>query len=99
MLCSTYIVSIHAKAPKEAHMEAARRVLRYLKGNPGQGLLLKVTPDLNVSAFCDSDWGACPLTRRSLSGYFVTIGGSPVSWKTKKQTTVSRSSVELNIVQ
>ena len=51
------------QAPKEAHMEAARGVLRYLKGNPGQGLLLKVTPDLNVSAFCDSDWGACPLTR------------------------------------
>jgi len=82
------------QAPTEAHMEAARRVLRYLKGNPGQGLLLKADADLNVFAFCDSDWGACPLTRRSLTGYFVTIGGSPVSWKTKKQSTVSRSSAE-----
>ena len=63
-LCyAVHILSQFMQAPKEAHMEAARRVLQYLKGNPGQGLLLKVTPDLNVSAFCDSDWGACPLTR------------------------------------
>ena len=57
-------------------------------------MLLKADSDLQVYAFCDSDWGACPLTRRSLTGYFITIGGSPVSWKTKKQSTVSRSSAE-----
>ena len=94
-LCyAVHILSQFMQAPTEAHMEAARRVLRYLKGNPGQGLLLKADADLNVFAFCDSDWGACPLTRRSLTGYFVTIGGSPVSWKTKKQSIVSRSSAE-----
>ena len=65
--------------PKEEHMEAARRVLKYLKGVPGQGLLLKSDTDLKVYAYCDADWGACPLTRRSLNGYFITIGGSPIS--------------------
>ena len=82
------------QAPREEHMEAVRRVLRYLKGTAGNGIFLQAHTDLQVTAYCDSDWGACPLTRRSLTGYFVTVGGSPVSWKTKKQVTVSRSSAE-----
>jgi len=77
--------------PKEQHIDVAKRVLRYLKGAPGQGLLLRRNSDLKVYAYCDADWGACPITRRSLSGYYVAIGGSLVSWKTKRQSIVSRS--------
>jgi len=82
------------KEPKKDHLEVARRVLRYLKGHPGQGVLLQSDSNLQVFAYCDSDWGACPLTRRSPTGFLVTLGGSPISWKTKKQGTVSRSSTE-----
>ena len=89
-----HIISQFMQAPKASHMEAATRVLRYLKGCAGKGLLLKSDCDLQLYAYCDSDWGACPITRRSLTGYFVTLGRSPISWKTKKQTTVSRSSAE-----
>lgn len=76
------------KAPLVAHWEAALRVVRYLKGTFGQGILLKSDPDLQVSVYCDSDWGICPLTCRSLTSYVVLFGGSPVSWKTKKQDTI-----------
>ena len=66
----------------------------YLKGNPGQGILLSSKCDLQLRGWCDADWAGCLLTRRSLTGWLVFLGGSPVSWKTKKQHTVSRSSAE-----
>lgn len=90
---SIHILSQFLHSPRQPHWEAALRVVRYLKQSPGQGILLRPT-SLDISAYCDSDWASCPMTRRSTTGYFITIGGSPVSWKTKKQTTVSRSSAE-----
>lgn len=69
-------------------------VVRYLKGCMGHGIFLKANDTLPSSAFCDSDWSACPITRRSLSAYIVFLGDSPVPWKTKKHDTVSLFSVE-----
>ncbi|KAL6311609.1 hypothetical protein AAG906_003470 [Vitis piasezkii] len=70
--------------PRIEHWEAALRVVRYLKGTPGQGILLRADSDLSLQGWCDSDWAACPVTRRSLSGWLVFLGQSPISWKTKK---------------
>ncbi|RVW69737.1 Retrovirus-related Pol polyprotein from transposon RE2 [Vitis vinifera] len=80
--------------PRIEHWEAALRVVRYLKGTPGQGILLRADSDLSLQGWCDSNWAACPVTRRSLFGWLVFLGQSPISWKTKKQHTVSRSSAE-----
>ena len=90
---SVHILAQFLSNPQVAHWDAALRVLRYIKGYPGQGILLSKSA-LQLNAFCDSDWAACPLTRRSLTGYIVLLGTSPVSWKTKKQPTVYRSSSE-----
>ncbi|KAJ4790588.1 Retroelement pol polyprotein-like [Rhynchospora pubera] len=81
-------------APLQIHYAAAVRVVRYLKKNPGQEIVLRADNDLQLYGYCDSDWASCPITRRSLTGYFVLLGDSPISWKTKKQHTVSRSSAE-----
>lgn len=76
------------------HWEAALRVVRYLKGCPRQGIFLKSKPDLQISAYCDSDWSGCPLSRRSLSAYIIFLGDSPIAWRTKKQDCVALTSAE-----
>ncbi|XP_048497665.1 uncharacterized mitochondrial protein AtMg00810-like [Beta vulgaris subsp. vulgaris] len=91
---SVHILSQFLQAPRQEHLDAALRVVRYLKGTPGQGILLRADSDLSLQGWCDSDWAACPITRRSLTGWLVFLGSSPISWKTKKQPTVSRSSAE-----
>jgi hypothetical protein len=89
-----HILAQFMQAPLQIHYDAALRVVRYLKSNPGQGILLRSDSDVLLSGYCDSNWASCPLTRRSLTGYFVLLGCSPISWKTKKQHTISRSSIE-----
>ncbi|WOH00046.1 hypothetical protein DCAR_0519402 [Daucus carota subsp. sativus] len=91
---SVHILSQFMQEPRTEHWEAALRVVRYLKGTPCQGILLRADSELTLQGWCDSDWAACPITRRSLTGWQVFLGNSPISWKTKKQHTVSRSSAE-----
>ncbi|KAK3028174.1 hypothetical protein RJ639_038698 [Escallonia herrerae] len=88
-----HVLSQFMQSPRSQH-NAALRVLRYLKAAPGQGLFLPADSPLQIYAFCDSDWANCPLTHRSVTEYFVSLRNSPISWRTKKQQTVSRSSAE-----
>ncbi|XP_035836808.1 secreted RxLR effector protein 161-like [Helianthus annuus] len=80
--------------PRQSHMDVVMRILRYLKATPGQGILLAKEGGTNLVAYSDSDWLGCPLSRRSRTGYLILLGGAPISWKTKKQSVVSRSSAE-----
>ncbi|CAL1401005.1 unnamed protein product [Linum trigynum] len=75
-------------------MEVAQRILRYLKNAPGQGLFFPSNNSLDLVANREADWGGCQSTRRSTTGYVVTLDGVPVSWRTKKQQVVARSSTE-----
>uniref|UniRef100_A0A7N2LFG1 Retrovirus-related Pol polyprotein from transposon RE2 n=1 Tax=Quercus lobata TaxID=97700 RepID=A0A7N2LFG1_QUELO len=73
---------------------AAHRVLQYVKGSLGKGLFFPAKSDLQVKAFCDADWAGFPNTRRFLTRFHVFLGKS-VSWRSKKQSTVSSSSAEV----
>lgn len=80
--------------PTQDHLNAAHKVLRYLKLAPAQGLFYPRNQELKLRAFCDSDWASCPISRRSMTGYCISLGSSLISWKTKKQAVVSLSSAE-----
>ena len=69
------------QSPTQMHYDAALHVLKYLKGTITQGLFFNNQPTFELEAFYDSDWAACPTTRRSVSGYFILFGGTPISWK------------------
>jgi hypothetical protein len=65
-----------------------------MKGTITSGLQIRKSPASLVSAFADADWAGCPDDRRSTGGFAVFFGPNLVSWTTRKQATVSRSSTE-----
>ncbi|XP_060212082.1 secreted RxLR effector protein 161-like [Lycium barbarum] len=67
-----------------SHMKSASRITRYLKNQPGQGILLSSKNSPVLTAYCDVDWASCPISRRSVTGYLVKLGDSLITWKSKK---------------
>lgn len=81
--------------PRQPHLDVALGCLQYLLLDLGLDIFLSSSASFDLVDFCDSYWGRCPDCRRSIRCYFITLGGSPVSWKSKKQSLVSLSSVEV----
>lgn len=71
-------------SPRDSHVQALYHTLRYVYHTIGQGIILKGAPKLVLQAFSDSDWAACLDSRRSVTGYVLLLGQSPISWKSKK---------------
>ncbi|XP_059650708.1 secreted RxLR effector protein 161-like [Cornus florida] len=89
------IVSQFMHDPGEQHMNAVMRILSYLKSNPGKGVLFtKNAGYQNIDAYTDADWAGAIDDRRSTSGYFTFVGGNLITWRSKKQNVVARSSAE-----
>jgi len=91
---STQQLSQFLTSPTEKHYMTATRILKHLKKCPGQGLFFPRHSSLFLSGFSDADWAGCLDSRRSISSKFFFLGNSLISWRTKKQLTVSRSSSE-----
>ena len=88
------VVSQFMQSPSVDHMAAVMRILAYLKSAPGKGILYKCHGHMRIEGFTDADWAGDVTDRRSTSGYFTFVGGNLVTWRSKKQNVVSRSSAE-----
>lgn len=88
-------VCLHMHQSCDVHWSLVKRILRYVRGTVRHGLQLFVqNTATDIIAYSDADWAGCPDTRRSTSGYCVFLGDSLISWSSKWQPTVSRSSPE-----
>ena len=84
--------SMHS--PQSADWVRLKHLLRYLKGTIDYGLHIKQDSDLSLTAYSDADWAGNSLDRRSTGGFLVYLGSNLISWSSKKQPTVARSSTE-----
>lgn len=87
-------ICLYMHDPRVPHLQALKRIIRYIQGTSSYGQQLTKGSIKDLVAYTDADWAGCPDTRRSTSGYCVYLGPNLVSWSSKRQPTVSRSSAE-----
>ncbi|KAJ9553055.1 LOW QUALITY PROTEIN: hypothetical protein OSB04_017100 [Centaurea solstitialis] len=98
IMFSTCICARYQAYPKESHLNAMKRILRYLKKTPSLGLWYPLHSSFDLVAYTDSDYGGCQVDRMSTSGSCQFLGGKLVSWSSKKQKCVSTSTAEAEYV-
>ena len=91
---SVSILSQYMSSPTIGHWAAVEHILCYLKEAPRSEILYKKHGHTRIKCFSNADWAGSKEDRRSTSGYYVFFGGNMISWKSKKQSVVSRSSAE-----
>ena len=98
IMFATYLCARYQSNPKESHLNAVKRILRYLKGSPGLGLWYPKGSGLELIGYSYSDHAGCKIDRKSTTGGCQFLGGKLVSWTSKKQTSVSMSTAEAEYV-
>ena len=97
----TYAVSVTTRFcsnPTTQHMTAVKRILRYLRGTTHYGLLYKRAKSKEIIGFSDADWGGDKNDYKSTSGFLFQLGGTTITWQSKKQTCVALSTAEAEYI-
>ena len=88
------VLSQFMQTPRIVHLEGIYRVVAYLKRAPRKGLLYQRHVHLNIEAYSDARYSGDKANRKSHGGYVTYVGGNLVTWRSQKQSVVSRSSAE-----
>lgn len=92
------LISRYMSQPTELHLNAAKRVLRYVKGTTSFGILYQKGASSMLTAYSDSDYAGCLEDRKSTSGYAFMISSGAVAWSSRKQPIVTLSTTEAEYV-
>ncbi|KAK6778192.1 hypothetical protein RDI58_024910 [Solanum bulbocastanum] len=95
---SVGVVSQFMHSPTTSHLDAAKRILRYVKGSLSHGLWYKRCAIFLLTVFTDANWAGDSNDRRSTSGYCFSAGSAVVSWCNKKQDVVALSTTEAEYI-
>ncbi|GKD32664.1 ribonuclease H-like domain-containing protein [Tanacetum coccineum] len=87
-------ICLYMHDPREPHLAALKRILRYVQGTLDLGIHLYASSTTSLLGYVDANWAGFPFTRRSTSGYCDFLGDNLLSWSAKGQKTLSRSSAE-----
>ncbi|KAG3044193.1 hypothetical protein PC122_g24908 [Phytophthora cactorum] len=91
-------VSRFMENPQEEHWVAVKRIFRYLQGTKTHGICFKPGDNIDFRGYSDADWAGDLADRKSTSGYTFMLMGAPVSWGSKKQSSVSLSTSEAEYI-
>nr|XP_016488380.1 PREDICTED: uncharacterized mitochondrial protein AtMg00810-like [Nicotiana tabacum] len=80
--------------PNSMHLQAVKRIIRYVKRTIDHGLRIISQSSFRLYGFSYADWAGCTITKRSTTRYCIHLGANCVSWSSRKQNTVARSSAE-----
>ncbi|XP_057451978.1 secreted RxLR effector protein 161-like [Lotus japonicus] len=98
LMFAVSLASRYMERPTEQHQQVVKRVMRYLNGTTGLGILYKRRGSRNLVAYTDSDYAGNVDDRRSTSGYVFLLGEGVVAWSSKKQAVVSLSTAEAEFI-
>nr|GFA58303.1 uncharacterized mitochondrial protein AtMg00810-like [Tanacetum cinerariifolium] len=91
--CSRFLIT-----PKTSHLQAVKRIFRYLKGQPKLGLWYPKVSSFDLEAYSDSDYAGANLDKKFTTGGYQFLGRRLISWQCKKQTVMATSSIEAEYV-
>ena len=83
-----------AANPSQEHLNSAKYICRYLVGTKDYSIVYDGKMAKGIAAYTDSDWASDPITRRSVTGYFLKLARGPIIWRSRAETTVAHSSTE-----